>query len=355
MHKGLKAEEGGENPRALGIEVVSEIAGVDPRVGGQPVLVEDLEDGERAGGGIAIAFVGVDLQGAEVIEPGRTLGALLTLAAPDDERLAGDLLYQSVGIGLLHDPAGVGGEEGATVVGDEAPVVLRLEIAYGLVAADDIGQRRGLHTADADDGALAAELQGVEAGTGHAEEPVGLGTGETGLVKVVKLLLQVEVLKAVLDGLVGERGDPEAFDGKALAVLDTCQLLDPALDDLALLAGIATVDDLIGGDEEPADDFELLLDTRVVDEPDLELLRDDGERGKAPVFKAVVVVLRGIELTEVAEGPGDLVAVALHVAVMFMGGAEDAGDGSARAGFFCNANFHCWSKFRGTGASIACK
>ena len=82
-------------------------------------------------------------------------------------------------------------------------------------------------------------LEGVETCEVHAHEPVALGTGKACHVEAVVVALGKEVGEAGADGVFGKGGDPQSFYG----AVNACELLDPALDELAFLTGIAAVDD----------------------------------------------------------------------------------------------------------------
>ena len=273
----------------------------------------------------------------EVEEARRRLGAGLLLYVGDGEVAAFDGLQRRLPFfGLLHLALG-GGEDDAAVEGGEHPVFLRLEVLYLEVAVDDHGQRGGLHAAYAEHLALGGgEAEGVEACGVHAEQPVADGAAEARLVEALVFALRLEVGEGLADGLFGEAADPEALHGAGGFGL----LHHPALDELALLAGIAAVDDAVGGLHEALDDVELLLVALVGDELDAEARRYHGQRAEAPPLPVVAVVLRLLEGAEVAEGPGHLVAVALHVAVVRGVGPQHLGNLARHTGLLSNADNH---------------
>ena len=78
----------------------------------------------------------------------------------------------------------------------------------------------------------------------------------------------------------------------------------------------------------------------VVDEFDAETRRDHGQGPEAPTAPLVAVVLRLLEGAEVAKGPGYLVAVALHVAVVGGIGPQHLGNLLRHTRLFSNANYH---------------
>jgi len=88
----------------------------------------------------------------------------------------------------------------------------------------------------------------------------------------------VEGVEALADGLLGERRYPETLDGAGGGSL----LHHPALDELALLTGIAAVDDEFGVLHEVLDDGELTSDAVVVDELDAESRGYHRQGGQRP-------------------------------------------------------------------------
>ena len=205
------------------------------------------------------------------------------------------------------------------------------------MAVDDHSQRGCLHAAYAEHLAFGGgEAEGVEACGVHAEEPVADGATEACLVEALVFRLRLEVGEGLADGLFGEAAHPEALHGAGGFGL----LHHPARDELALLAGIAAVDDAVGGLHEALDDVELLLVALVGDELDAETGRYHGQRREAPALPVVAVILRLLEGAEVAEGPGHLVAVALHIAVVRGVGPQHLGNLARYTRLLSNTNYH---------------
>ena len=230
-----------------------------------------------------------------------------------------------------------GREQRVAVGSGQHPVRLRLEVGYLLVAPDDEGERRGLHAADAQHLlALTAIFQCVEARAVHAEQPVADGPAQSGHVETLILLLFFQLAEALLDGLVGHRRDPQALDG----AVDLGHLHHPALDELALLSGITAVDNLVGVVVKAADGVKLFLYAAVGDELQPEAAGNHRQGGERPELPVGLVVVGFLQLTQVTERPGHLVAVALHIAVVRGRSPEDAGYVARDAWFFCYANNH---------------
>ena len=322
---------------AAGIDVVGEVGGVDAGVGGELLLVERLYVLQRVVGGEGEFLVALDLQAGEVEEAGWRLGARFLLYVGDGEVVAADGVERLLPLLGLFDLALGGGEGDAAVEGGEYPVFLWRKVLYLEMALDDHGQRGGLYAADGEDLAfLLREAYGVEARGVHAEEPVADGAAEAGLVETLVLLLRTQVGEGFADGLFGEAADPEALHGAGgLGFLH-----DPPLYEFAFLPGIAAVDDAVGGLHEALDGAELLLITLVVNEFNAEARRYHGQRAEAPSTPLVGVVLRLFEGAEVAEGPGDLVAVAFHIAIVRGIGAQHLGNLTSHRGFLSNTNYH---------------
>ena len=132
------------------------------------------------------------------------------------------------------------------------------------------------------------------------------------------------------------RRDPQAVNRTFAARF----LHHPALNQFALLPGIAAVDDHFGVLHQRFDDFELLFVSRVTNQFDAEAGRNHRQRSKAPPLPAFRVVVRLLERTEVPEGPCHLVAVPLDIPVHPFGRPEHLRDFACHTGLFCYANFH---------------
>ena len=86
--------------------------------------------------------------------------------------------------------------------------------------------------------------------------------------------------EAFADGFFGQGGDPKTRDGASGAGF----LHHPALDELALLAGIPAVDDAVGLLHQLFDDVELFGDGGTIDELDAETGRNHGQAAQRPRF-----------------------------------------------------------------------
>ena len=124
-----------------------------------------------------------------------------------------------------------------------------------VVAADDHGQHRRLHPADAPEQAAGAVADGVVAGRVQADDPVGLAAAAGRGVERVVVGQRPESAERRRGSPLGQRAEPQPPRRFARAA---GQLQDVAEDQLTLAAGIGGADQLIGGAEEAADDRELL-------------------------------------------------------------------------------------------------
>ena len=91
--------------------------------------------------------------------------------------------------------------------GDEIPVLLE--------AGTDHGERRGLYTSYG----VVRRAGGYRQGTArvHAHQPVRLCPAVGGGIQAVVVAAVPEVRQTLADGLVGERGDPQAFERFGIA------------------------------------------------------------------------------------------------------------------------------------------
>ena len=331
-----RLEEPVHGLRALGVDVVAQEGGVHARIGGQLHLVELLDEVQRHLGREAELAVAVHLQRREVVEWRRCLAALLLLHLGHFKGPSLDELEGLLALLLRGELPLRGGEGGVAVDGGQHPVGLWLEVVNLLLSVHDEGEGGGLHAADAEHLAVLSVLDGVEARGVDAQQPVAHGAAQSGQVERLVFALALQLGKALADGLVGHRRDPQPLHGAA----DLCFLHHPALDELTLLAGVAAVDDAVGLLEQPFDDGELLLHPLVFLQPDAEAGRNHGQRRQRPGPPRGRVVLGHLQLAQVAEGPRHLVAVALVVAVAARRCPDDAGDVLRHAGLLCYANNH---------------
>ena len=322
--------------RTLRVDVVREVLRVDTRIGGEFLLVECLDEVQRRLGRESELAVAVDLQRGEVVELGRLFLTLFLLDLRDGERLALDGLKGLLALFLRREFAFCSCKRRVAVDGSQHPVGLGLEVVDLLLAVDDEGEGRGLHTSDGEYLTILPVFQRVEPGGIHAQEPVANGSRETCQIEWLVVGLVLEISKAFADGLVGHRRYPQTADGTLRARL----LHDPALDEFTLLSGVAAVDDAVGFLHEVLNDGELFLDALVVDELDAKALRYHGQRRQTPRTPHGGVVVGFFQRTQVTKGPSDLKTVAFHISVVARRRPDNSGNVARYTGFLCNTNYH---------------
>ena len=148
------------------------------------------------------------------------------------------------------------------------------------------------------------------------------------------MFLSLELAEAFTDSLIGHGADPKALH----RAFHTGFLHHPTLDELSLLSGITAVDDFVGMAVELFYDGKLLFNTGILNELYAESLRYHRQRGEAPVLPVLAIVVGLLQLAEVSESPGHLVAITLHIALCALVRSEYAGDVLSYAGLLCNTN-----------------
>ncbi len=171
----------------------------------------------------------------------------------------------------------------------------------------------------------------VGAGEVHPHQPVRLGTGPRRPGQGIKGRAGLEMGKTRADRLVGQAGHPEALE--RLAAVG--EFVDEAEDVLALAPGIRGTDDGLGirGIEQALDDLQLAGGARIG--PQLPALRDHGQLGQGPAPRPRgAIVIRLGEMDQMAQGPGDAVALTLQEALALTPSSKNAGDVAGDAGLF---------------------
>ena len=306
-----------------GNHVVGDVAAVGPGIGqGLVPLIERLHAVQGLLGGIGVFLVCVALELRQIVGCGRRrhlphLGDLCDLgllARAGRQELLDPRPVEAVGVALLVVP----GRAEARELRLETVVGLGNEASNFVLPFHHQGQGRGLDAARRE---LGVEFAGQGAGHVQTDQPVGLGPRLGGAEQIVVILCGPQVGEALPDGLVGLGGDPKPPRGLVPARLDH----DPASDQLALASGV-------GGDHEIGNvsalhqvGHDLVLPRRLRDHDQLHLLRQHGQVVHIPFFQLLVVDVGVRERHQMAQGPGDDVAVALQIAVAAPAAAEDAG------------------------------
>src|SRR5262249_55586186 len=118
------------------------------------------------------------------------------------------------------------------------------------------------------------------------------------------------------------------------------ELQDVAEDELPFAAGVRGTDDVLGSAEQALDDCKLRPGALFLDNLESKVFRDDGERLERPALERRVIVLRLLQGDEVPEGPGDLVALALEVAIGSRSGSEKGSEFAGNRRLFSEYDFH---------------
>ena len=287
-------------------------------------------------GSIGKFLVALDLQGGEVEETRSVFLSLLLGNIRNREVRTLHRLEEGFPLFFFRKPPLGSRESRVPIDSLQLPIRLRLEVVDFRLPVDNQGERRRLYPADGKHLAVLPVAKRIEAGRVHPQQPVADGTGKSRLIKPREFRLLFQLLEALADRFLGQGGNPEAVNRTLAARL----LHHPALDKLALLPGIAAVDDHLGLLHQGFDDVELLFIRRVADELDTEARGNHRERGKVPRLPTRSVVVRFLQGTEVAERPRNLVAVSLDIPFLFLRSAQDCSDFPCHARLFGNANFH---------------
>ena len=223
--------------------------------------------------------------------------------------------------------------------GDEAPVLLE--------AGADHGECRGLHTPD---GAV-RRAGGCRQRTARvqADEPVRLCPAVGGGIQAVVAAALPQVRHAFTDGLVGKRGDPQAFERLGIAQVG----IYPAEDKLPFTGTVGSHDDAVALCEHAVDDFQLPGGGNVrhhsLVRPDLAGHQTERVRQYRKVFGGgfrVTICAGHGERHQVSHRPGDHIPVACTVAVLPVGSPDYTGYVQADTHFFCYDCFHVRIKFK---------
>ena len=153
----------------------------------------------------------------------------------------------------------------------------------------------------------------------HAHQPVGLSTGTSGVGQRIEIRTLLQRAKSGLDRRVGQARDPQALEGLFAAGV----LVDQPENILALATGIGRADDLVGLRvvDQFLDDLVLVGGrARGLELPGLRHHRQLLERPAALPRRAVLVWLG--ELHQVAQRPGDDIAIAFEIALAALLRAE---------------------------------
>ena len=225
----------GGNLRDAAFHVVGQKPTVRAGISTKLFLIEALCVVQRLLGRIGEDRVGLALEGGQIVEPGRSFGLFLLGNTMDRDRLAlaqpGQIRRFLFALQLF------------TRNSKRVQIELHREEGFRHKGADlcfpldDHGKRRG-H--DAPDAQLVMVEQGEKAGGIDANQPIGFGTAERGLIQPLIFAAVLEQPKALPNGLILHGGEPEALD----RLLAAGELIHIAEDQLAFTPGVTGVDDL---------------------------------------------------------------------------------------------------------------
>jgi len=77
-----------------------------------------------------------------------------------------------------------------------------------VLAVHDQGEGRSLHSPDRQDLSVLSIFQRVETGGIHPEQPVAVGSAQSGLVEGLELRLILQVVETLADGFFSQGGNP---------------------------------------------------------------------------------------------------------------------------------------------------
>ena len=340
--------DGVDDPRQGLRHVLRKVPAVGPGIADQlALLVELLGHAQGLAGTEAVEPVGVALQLGEVVEQGWRELAVFRPHRLDgglaNERPLANRLGQlaigrqpaSLGGGLLAlEPgtfvgrsfalgAGLAAIAGWPESGDHLQVVFRHEGADLELSLDHHRQGGGLHPADRESLVVPApEGQGAGAGEVHAHQPVGAAATPGGVGQAVVVVAVAQPIESALDGVRRQGRDPQAAD----RFLAAGGLVDVAEDQLALAPGVRGahhLDDLLGG-QNPTHQVELL--TGGIGHHQRPFPGQHRQMVTPPGSPRRVDLVGLGEGHQVADRPGDGVAVAVEIAVTALAGTEDARD-----------------------------
>ena len=188
-------------------------------------------------------------------------------------------------------------------MGRDSIVFFGLEVVNFAPALNQDGQRGRLHPADGQQHVI---TQGEGTAGVHAHQPIGLGAADGAFAQPFVLAVGLELGKALANGLVRHRGDPQPVHRLFALGL----LINIVEDQFAFAPGVGGADQPlgIGGVDQLFDDGKLLFG--LGDHLGGQGFRQHGQIGHAPFFVFFVYFIRLAQRNQMAYGPGDGVAIA---------------------------------------------
>ena len=228
------------------------------------------------------------------------------------------------------------GERGFPVKSVQHPILLRHKMFYFQLTVYNQRQGRRLHPPDRQHLPVLPILHGIKPCGVHAQQPVTDGAAQPGFIKRLEIGSIAQLGKPFVDSLLGERRNPQAFHG----TVRPCFLHHPALDELPLLPGIATIDNHVGLLHEAFDDSELAFIGGIFYQFNAKTWRNHRQILQPPLLPVGRIFVRLFQCAEVSEGPRHLVTVSLDVSVFLLPCPQHVGYVARHGRFFGNANYH---------------
>ena len=309
------------------------MAAVRARVTDQLVaFVERLRQFQSALGAEAVQPVGVPLKFCEVVQQWRRHAAYLGIDLLDLCRAAADALDDCLGFvavrGEFHgrvERLDTGAEPSAFVglslarreCRNHVPVIFGDEIANRKFALHQHGKRWGLNAAN---GEFLVAGQRVGAREVHAHQPVGPAAATRRVGQMVILAPVPQFRETLLDRLRCQGGNPEAAHRPSTS----SGFIDVTEDQFSFSARVRCTDNTADarGCEDFADNLELILG--LLANHQRPRFRKHGQQVAPPGAPFWPDLVRLCEPHQVADRPGDDIAVAVQIAFAAFGGAQDS-------------------------------
>ena len=180
---------------------------------------------------------------------------------------------------------------------------------------------------------------GKQPGGIDTHQPVRLGAAECRIPQAVIVRAGAQVRKALPDGGILHRGNPEPLHG----LLAARQLIDAAEDQLPLASGVAGVHHLghIRGVHQLFQHIKLFL--LVLAHHHLPGFRQNGQIVIAPLGVVRVISVGVGQTSQMAHTPADPPAAALQIAVLAGGGPDHGGQTLGNGRFLSDHQLHGFS------------
>ena len=332
--KGQRPSGEPDQLRQAGRHIRSQVTAVRPGIGAELLFIQVLQIVQGLLGGVSQQPVGVSLEGGQVIKGGRLLGLVLVLHLFHRGSRTLTSSFQLLGGGLVRH-ALPGNRETGQLQRDRVKRHRLEGVDLGL-PLDDEGQRRG-HDAPDIDGPVVQHRK--QPGGVDTHQPICLGAAEGRIPQTVIVRAGAQVRKALPDGGILHRGNPEPLHG----LLAARQLVDGAEDQLALASGVAGVHHLghIRGVHQLFQHIKLL--PFVLAHHHLPMVRQNGQIVIAPLCVVGVISVGVGQPSQMAHTPAYPPAVPLQIAVLAGSGPDHGGQTLGNGRFLSDHQLHGFS------------